>query len=105
MPKRDTLPERFHAEQHYLRTVPPGIHVWTVPWAMQVDTDGHGYLHPIYSWFHEPHGTACMEVWWTAEGWHVALGQCGWYQWEHERLTDDVVRNWLPVQRIHTEDR
>ena len=105
MMKRDTLPDAFGAAPWYLKALPPNTHAWTVPWAMLVDAEGHGYLNPMYTWHLAPAGTASMEIWWADEGWHVCLAQCRGYRWDRRPVSDDVLQHWLPVQHIHTEGR
>lgn len=48
---------------------------WCLPWSMDVDADGNGWLRGDYPVHSEPGGTVSMPVERREDGWHVGLSE------------------------------
>jgi hypothetical protein len=67
----DRLPQQYIQPQ--LAGMAPGTSGWTVPWAMEVDGHGRGFLNGRYALYPAPEGTATMHVERVAQGYRVTI--------------------------------
>ncbi len=94
------LPE--DRETPTLDQLAPGESTYTTPWAMWVDLDRKGWLHPGYKAHPVPGGTVQMKVTRTKDRYTVDLTQCKGYDW---KPTSDPCYagphgEWIPVAEM-----
>lgn len=80
-----TMPQRFQVQpDEHLAGMPLDEWRWTLPWALDIDARGHGYLLPRYpAKPGGPAGTLCLKVKRTRDGYVVDLRHVySDYKWE-----------------------
>lgn len=100
------LPEDLEAPA--VRNMEVGEKSWSVPWAMEVDSERRCWLRSTYTGHDEPGGTVSMLVTRTEDGFEVDLSQVDDYAWEIQYAVsaeeidgqDSENPEWLPVVRI-----
>jgi hypothetical protein len=77
------MPLPKHLIQATLEDMVPGTQTWTVPWAMNVDTDLRCWLNTHHTPNADPGGTVTMLVVRRPDGtFAVDLTHCGDYRWD-----------------------
>jgi hypothetical protein len=102
MTRHARLPE--HRETATLDMLGVGEQCYTVPWAMWADEERRLWLHPHYSAYGQPGGTARMLVTRTADGYEVDIRSVHNHTWlpgPNMYAGAGSEPAWIPVCKVH----